>query len=180
MPYELKPQDGESILLDVRFQPSAKSEPFHFAVTNQAVYLPIKKFVVSGDPRCFQRVPNADIRYVSVQKANPYGAWAGAALMVAMGVTLTLSLLSTLGTAALQPRLFGWALALTIGGLLLPWAAKGRQRLVVVMAKGVFRWNPPFVVDKRSKLQVQALLQSILDTCHTSGVPVSQPSPGGG
>ncbi len=172
MPYELKPQIGENILLDVRFQPSAKSEPFHFAVTDQAVYLPAKKFVVSGDPHYFKRVPNTDIKEVSIQKANAYGAWFTAALMLIAGIALGIILLLN-ASGTISPRAVGWTLALIVGGILLPWAAKGRKRLVIVMAKGVFRWNPPFVVDKRSKIQVQEIMQSILDTCSGSGLPVS-------
>ncbi len=173
MPYILNPQADEQILLDIRYEPSAKSEAFHFAVTNQAVYLPATKFVLSGDARYFQRVPHAEVKEVSVQKAKAYGAWIAAVLLIAAGLVLVVSQMMA-GFAVVDTRFLGWAAALIIGGALLPRAAKGRERLVVVMSKSVFRWNPPFVVDRKSKEQVQAILQSILDTCQTNGVPTSR------
>ncbi len=172
MPYELKALPGETILLDVRFQPSARSEPFHFAVSSEALYLPMKKFVVSGDPRCFRRVPHAQVRRVSVGQVRPAGAWALGILMVAAGLALGASWLGAVGGSAM-PRLLGWALALIVGGVLMPWAAKGRQRLSVAWGAGAWRWNPPFVVDRASKQQTQDILESILDTCRSAGLPVA-------
>ncbi len=171
MPYELKAQPGETILLDVRFQPSPKSEPFHFAVSTEALYLPTKKFVVSGDPRCFRRVRHTQVRQVAVQNVRPVGAWVWGVLMVAAGLALGALWLGT-ATQGTMPRLLGWALALIVGGVLMPWAAKGRQRLTVTLAASVYRWNPPLVVDQQSKQQVQDILESILDTCRSAGLPV--------
>lgn len=172
MPYEIRALPGETILLDVRFQPSRKSEPFHFVVSSEAVYLPAKKFVVSGDPCYFRRVPHAQVQQVSVQHVRPLGAWVLSILMVCVGVALGALWLSAGGGGGMA-RVMGWALALIVGGVLMPWAAKGRQRLSVTLAAGAWRWNPPFVVDGPSKRQVQDILESILDTCRSVGLPVA-------
>ncbi len=172
MPYELRALPGETVLLDIRFQPSAKSEPFHFAVSSEAVYLPAKKFVVSGDPCYFRRVPHVQVQQVSVQHVRPTGAWALGILMVVCGLALGTLWLSA-GVEGGMARLLGGALALIVGGVLMPWASTRRQRLSVTLAAGVWRWNPPFVVDKQSKQQVQDILESILDTCRSVGLPVA-------
>jgi len=160
--------------LDVRFQPSQKSEPFHFAVSDQALYLPARKFVVSGDPTFFQRVPKSDIKAVSIQNVRPYASYAFAVLMFLAGIALGISCLAS--SAAVPARAYGWALALVVGGVILPFAAKGRQRLVVAYAERTFKWNPPFVVDKPSKQQVKGILGSILDACREIGIPTVHPA----
>ena len=174
MPYQLKPEPGETVLLDVRFQPSQKSEPFHFAVSDQALYLPARKLVVSGDPTFFQRVLKSDIKEVSVQEVRPYGSWVFAVLMVLTGVALGISCLAS--NTAVPARAYGWALALIVGGCIMPFAAKGRQRLVVTHTERTFKWNPPFVVDNSSKRQVKDILSSILDACRETGIPTVYPA----
>lgn len=169
MPYQLKPEPGETVLLDVRFQPSQKSESFHFAVSDQAVYLPARKFVVSGDPTFFQRVLKSEIKMVSVQDIRPYGSYAAAVLMLIAGIALGISCLAS--STPVPVRAYGWALALIVGGVILPFAAKGRQRLVVAYAERTFKWNPPFVVDKSSKQQVKDILSSVLEACRETGIP---------
>ena len=174
MSYQLKPEPGEIILLDVRFQPSQKSEPFHFAVSDQALYLPARKFVVSGEPTFFQRVPKSDIKAVRIQDVRPYGSYAFAVPMFLAGIALGISCLAS--SVAVPVRAYGWALALVVGGCVLPFAAKGRQRLVVAYAERTFKWNPPFVVDKPSKQQVKDILSSILDACRQTGIPTVHPA----
>ncbi len=92
--------------------------------------------------------------------------------MVVCGLALGALWLSLPDKGAV-PRVLGWALALIAGGVLMPWAAKGRQRLSVMLGTGAWRWNPPFVVDAQSKRQVQDTLESILDTCRSVGLPVA-------
>ncbi len=172
MSYELKVLPGETVLLDIRFQPSRKSEPFHFAVSTEALYLPAKKLIALSNPYYFRRVPHAEVRRVSVEPVRPAGAWVGGILMVLAGLALGALWLS-LPDKGTVPRVLGWALALIAGGVLMPWAAKGRQRLSVMLGSGAWRWNPPFVVDAQSKRQVQDTLESILDTCRSVGLPVA-------
>lgn len=172
MSYELKALPGEAILLDVRFQPSGRCEPFHFAVSSEALYLPTKKFVVSGDPRCFRRVPHAEVGQVAVQNVRPAGTWVWGVLMVLAGLGLGVLWLGT-ATEGTMPRLLGCALALIVGGVLMPWAAKGRQRLTVTLKAGGWHCDPPLMVDGPSKQQMRDILESILDTCRTVGLPVA-------
>lgn len=171
MPYEINPEPGENVLLDVWFQPSNKCEPFGFAVSDQALYVPAKKFVISGDPRFFKRVPDCDLRSISVEKTRPYAAWMLSALMTVAGLTIIGGLI--IGSrVTTDPHAFCEALSVLVGGLLVPFAAKGRKRLVITMASGTYKWNPPFVVDKASKQQIESVLQSILEACRRSGKPV--------
>jgi hypothetical protein len=172
LPYILKPEAGEVVLLDIRFEITQKAAPFHFAITNQALYVPDTKFAIAGDPRYFLRVPKEEVREVCLQKAPAVGAWIGASFLILMGLVLLVSQLMA-GFDAIDYRLIGFAAMLVVGSVLLPYGAKGRKRLIIVMPKKVFHWDPPFVVDKNSKQQVQEVLQSILDTCQENGLPVS-------
>src|SRR5207253_164796 len=101
-----------------------------------------KRFVVSGDPTYFRRVPKEQVKEVRVQSLRPYGLWVAAALMVAAGlITEILMMMPLVEQIPGRYRVSGWPLAILVGGLLLPLAARGRQRLVMQMEKGRFRWD---------------------------------------
>jgi hypothetical protein len=174
MPYEIEAEPGEKVLLDLDFLVSEKSERFRFAVSDRALYLPAKRFVISGDPHYFRRVPKVRVNEVCVQALRPYGLWVAAALMVVAGlVTEILMLMPFFVGLEGTFRLSGWPLAILVGGLLLPLAARGRGRLVVLMGDQSFKWVPPLVVDRASKRHIAATLEEILKACRTAGIRVS-------
>jgi hypothetical protein len=174
MPYEIQAEPGEKVLLDLAFQVSEESESFRFGVSDRALYLPSKRFVVAGDPRCFRRVPRAQVIEVRVQDLRPHGLWIAAALMAAAGlVTQILMLMPFFTDLEGEFVLSGWPLALLVGGLLLPLAARGRQRMVVRMVDRSFKWYPPLVVDRASKRRIAATLAEIVAACRTAGLQVN-------
>jgi len=192
MAYEIQAEPGENILLDLDFQvspgsgtgfivtggalarESKKRERLRLAISDQAVYLPATRFVVSGDPHYFRRVAREQVRAVCVQRLRPYGLWIAAALMAAAGLVTEIMVMLPLVTQARGTyQVSGWPLAILVGGLLLPIAGKGRARLVVHLAKGRFGWNAPLVVDRASKQRIAAALDEIVAACRKAGFPVS-------
>jgi hypothetical protein len=67
----------------------------------------------------------------------------------------------------------GWPMAIVVGGLLMPFATKGRLGLEVKTNDKTFRWKPPLVVDKASKEKIQALFNEIIAACEKSGLKVA-------
>ena len=141
-------------------------------MTNQAVYFPATKLVVSGDPYYLKQVPITEIREVRVEPIRPYFAWFVAAVMIAAGLFGLISIVMPFilhieGTY----RVNGAPLALLAGGILLPFVARGRKQLVVAFQKGAYRWTPPMVVDGESKKKVRWILEQVLDAAKRAGVP---------
>lgn len=170
MPYVIDLRPDERLVTDIFYQPSRKVEPFRFAVSDQAVYLPAKKFVVSGDPTYFERVPLGEVSEVTLQPIKPYGAYLGAAVMIGPGLFCLWSFV--LPGAGLTPRGLGWSLAILVGGLLLPFSARGRHRLLLRYGGKTFRWTPPYVVGGAARLQVDELLDQIVHSLRDQGVRI--------
>jgi len=171
MPYLIEIQPDEKLLAEVDFCPSNKAEPFRFAVSDQALFLPAKKFVVAGDPRYFKRVPASQVKEVRVEAVKPYGFYVASVLVILLGLAGYWSF--TLPEARLTLRGLAWVAAVLTGGILLPFAGRGRHRLVIQMMDGVFRWVPPLVVDPQSKRQVNAVLDAIVRASATAGLSIS-------
>ncbi len=172
MSYPLQPEPGEVVVLDVWFQPSPKSAPLHFAVSDRALYLPAQ--TRAGGPAVFRRVPKSSVTEVRLREVPPYGAWALAALMLVAGAALGASCLAS--GAAGSARACGGALALIAGGCLLALAGRGRQRLVVAHADRVFQWTAPLAANRLSQQKAWDILSSILGACEAGGMPVSRPA----
>jgi hypothetical protein len=65
MAYEIILESGEEALARIELKLSKKAQPFSFAVSNRAIYIPRTKLIAKTDPYYFQRVPLNQIRYVS-------------------------------------------------------------------------------------------------------------------
>jgi hypothetical protein len=168
MPYTIELEPEEMLVTDIDFQPSEKSPLFGFAVSDRAFYIPATKFVVSGDPHYFKRVPATDVTEVKVEPIRPYGAYVVALLMAGLGAVFLWSLL--VPGAPLSPRVLGLGLALLVGSLLLPFVARGRHRLLIRFANRKFRWTPPLVVDSGSRRKVNEVLDDIVAASDLCGV----------
>jgi hypothetical protein len=73
-----------------------------------------------------------------------------------------------------EHRVSGWPIAIFVGGILLPFAARGRLGLEIRTHDKKFRWKPPLVVDKASKQKIQATFDEIIAACEKSGLKVSR------
>jgi hypothetical protein len=182
MAYIVEAEPGENVLLDVEFRASQKDIVYRasqrppdlrMAISDRAFYFAATRFVVSGDPTYFRRVPKDQVREVRVQSLRPYGLWVAAALMVAAGLVTEILMMWPLVTQIPGTyRVSGWPLAILVGGLVLPFASKSRQRLMIQMVKGRFKWEPPLVLDRASKQRIAATLDDILKACQAGGYQV--------
>lgn len=172
MPYAVDAEPGETVLANVFVKMSDNEEPFYFAVSDRAVFLPAKRFQISGDPRYLRRVPKAEVSEVKVERLRPYGLWAAAGFLVLVGgVTEILMMLPLIMQVPGTHRVSGGPLALFVIGLVLPFASRDRRRLTVIAGKKPFHWNPPLVVGKAAKEKISGTLETILAACRTAGIP---------
>ena len=168
---ELEP--NEKIELQIAFRISEKSGVFNFAVSDQAIYWPMKKAFAMNDPNYFKRIRNNEISEVCIRRLPPYGSWVLAVLMVLSGLALAYLMYAPLiNHEPGEHRVSGWPIALFVGGIVLPFAARGQLGLEVRTHDQKFRWKPPLVVDKASKQKIQAVFDKIADACKKSGLRV--------
>jgi hypothetical protein len=169
---ELEP--GENLTFQTAFKAS-KNEVFNFAVSDRALYWPaVKAFVLKGDPTYFKRIRNDEISEVRIRRLPPCGLWVTAVLMMLVGVTTAVFMfIPLINHEPGEHRVSGWPFAIFVGGILMPFAAKGRLCLEVRTQTNVFRWKPRLVVDKASKEKIRAMFETIAAACGKSGLRVT-------
>jgi hypothetical protein len=173
MAYEIIPEAGEQIEAQIQLKLSKKAQPFHFGVTNRALYIPRIKLIAMTDPFYFQRVRLEQIQEVRVKRIAPYALWVLAALMILLGLVTTIWMMEpVLRNEPGTHRVSGWPIAVFLCGFLVPFAAKGRFGLEVCFSDGKYRWKPPLVVDGKSKQEITETFQIIIDACEKVGTRV--------
>jgi hypothetical protein len=173
MAWTIETEPGEDVFLDAEYRASDKSEPFAIGISNRAVFLPAKKtFALTNDPYYFRRVPLSDVREVRVRRLKPLAMYLLAAIMVVVGLFTTVGMF----TAAYQDadgRIRGYPLAVLVGGLVLPFAVRGRFGLVISQTTGTYKWKPPLVIDGASKQRIAQVLAAIVEASRRAGIPVA-------
>jgi hypothetical protein len=173
MAYEPELENGENVRLRVQLALSKKAQPFHFALSDRALYWPGIKLVAKNDPFYFRRFTHNQIQAVEIRRLAPYGFWALAAAMVVVGLISTVFMMQPLlNKSPGTHQVSGWPIAIFVGGLILPFAAKGRYGLRVTTSEKTFKWKPPMVVDKASKDKVTEILATIRTACESAGLRV--------
>jgi hypothetical protein len=149
MAYEVVPEPGEEVRY-IQLDLSRKVQPFHFAVSNRAIYIPRIKLIAKTDPFYFQRVPLDQVREVAVKRLRPYALWLLAALMIPAGLLSSFFMMEGVmnGTSPTH-RVTGWPIAVFVGGLLVPFVAKGRLALRIEFNDGSYRWKLPEPKERR-------------------------------
>jgi hypothetical protein len=173
MAYDIVPESGEQVEARIELNLSKKAQPFHFAVSNRALYLPRIKLIAKTDPYYFQRVRLEQVQEVEVKRLAPYAFWLMAGLMICVGLITTIFMMEpVLRNEPGTHRISGWPIAVFVCGFLVPFAAKGRFGLEVRFSDGKYRWKPPLVVDRASKQQIAETFQTIIEACEKVGVRV--------
>ena len=127
MAYKVEPEPGEEVAASIELNLSKKAQPFFFAVSNRAVYIPRIKLIAKTDPYYFQRVRLEQVQQVIIRRLAPYGLWLLAGLMIIIGLVTTISMMEpVLRNEAGTHRISGWPIAVFVCGFVLPFAAKGR------------------------------------------------------
>lgn len=174
MAYEVIPETGESVEANIRLDLSKKAQPFCFAVSNRAIYIPRIKLIAKTDPYYFQRVRLEEVQHVLIRRLSPYALWVLAGLMILVGLATTIWMMEpVLRNAPGTHRISGWPIAVFVCGFLVPFVAKGRFGLDISFGAGRYRWKPPLVVDRTSKQLVAETIQAIVTACEKVGVRVS-------
>jgi len=171
VPFEISLEPGESLVLNELYLPSKKSEPFAFAVSDRAIFLPRKKTFAVKDPWYFQRVPVSQVRLVTLRRVRAGATWAMSAIMILAGGLTTYFMLNPANRGHGE-RISGYPIAVLVVGLVLPFIARGRYALVVSLVSGTFKWRPRVTVGGTAKAQAVALQERILDACHRVGVQI--------
>ena len=152
---------------------SKKAQPFHFAVTNRALYIPRVKLIAKTDPYYFQRVRLEQVQEIKVKRLAPYALWLLAGLMICVGFATTIFMMEpVLRNEPGTHRISGWPIAVFVCGFLVPFAAKGRFGLEIRFSDGKYRWKPPLVVDRASKQKIAETFQTIIKACEKVGARV--------
>ena len=175
MAYKPELEPNETLALQIAFKVSEKAAAFNFAVSDQALYWPATKAFAMSDATYFKRIRNNEISEVCVHRLPPYGLWIVAVLMVLAGLASAYFMYTPLiSHEPGEHRVSGWPIAIFVGGILLPFAARGRLGLEVRTHDKKFRWKPPLVVDKFSKQKIQATFEEIITACDKSGLRVNR------
>jgi len=175
MAYEPELEPDEKLALQIAFKVSEKAAAFNFAVSDQALYWPATKAFAVSDATYFKRLRNDEISEVCVRRLPPYGLWVVAVLMVLAGLATAYFMFTPLiNHEPGEHRVSGWPIAIVVGGILLPFAARGRLGLEVRTHDNKFRWKPPLVVDSDSKQKIQATFDEIIAACEESGLRVTR------
>jgi hypothetical protein len=66
----------------------------------------------------------------------------------------------------------GWPFAIAIGGIIIPFIARGRRILIVRMRKGTFKWKPQLAVDKKTRELCANLQDEIVQALKKVGVHI--------
>lgn len=173
MAYDIIPEPAEHLEARIRLNLSKKAQPFHFGVTNRALYIPRIKLIAKTDPYYFQRVRLEQVQEVKVKRIPPYALWILAALMISVGLVTTIWMMEpVLRSEPGTHRVSGWPIAVFVCGFLVPFAAKGRFGLEVSFSGGRYRWKPPLVVDRASKQKIAETFQTIIEACEKVGTRV--------
>ena len=167
MPFEVAAEPGEELVLNETYRPTPKTEPFAFAVSNRALFLPAKKIFAVSDPRYFRRVPLSEVRTVAVRRLRSAGVWVLACVMASIGLGDTYWMFTSHLT-----RIYGIPIGVGVVGLVLPLLARGRYALIVELSKGTFKWRPPILIGGTGKADGAALQERILQACRRVGVQV--------
>jgi hypothetical protein len=173
MAYEVITEPGETVQTNIQLRLSEKAQPFFFAVSDRAIYIPRVKLIAKTDPYYFQRVPFDHIQHISIRRLPPYALWVLAGLMIPTGLLTTYWMMEPVMRH--EPgvhEISGWPIAVFVCGFLVPIAARGRFGLDISFRDGKFRWKPPLVVDGASKQKIADALQSIIAACDKGGTRV--------
>jgi hypothetical protein len=173
MSFIVNRQPGEEVYLQREFRGSHQ-HIFAMAVSNQALYLSAQKWALK-DTWYFKRVPLSEVREVRLIKQRPGFILILALLMIAVGGLISFLMLRNMyfPMAGVPARASGWPIAIFVGGLVIPFIARGRKTLVVQLEKGRFKWRPQLAVDKNTRELYATIQQELIAACKRAGIQTS-------
>ena len=171
MPFTIDPQPGEEIYLQREFRGS-HDHVFAMAVSNQAVYVSAQKLALKRDPWYVKRVPLNEVEEVRLVKQRPVYILLLGLVMILFGGILSFLMM----WRAFNPmpgvayHISGWPFAIFVGGIIIPFIARGRKILIVRMRKGRFKWKPQFAVDRKTREHCSHIQDELVEACRKAGI----------
>lgn len=174
MTFAVDPQPGEEVYLLKEFR-GANDHIFAMAVSNQAIYLSRQKLALR-DPWYFKRVPLSDVREVRLLKQRPIYIIALSLFMIGFGTVLSILMMwrSFNPMPGVPYMVSGWPFAIAVGGMIIPFIARGRKTLVVRMRKGKFKWKPQLALDKKTRELCSNIQEEVLQACKKAGIHTAE------
>jgi hypothetical protein len=174
MAFVVSAQPGEEVYLQREFRGS-HSHIFAMAVSNQALYLSAQKWALKDD-WYFKRVPLAEVTDVRLIKQRPIYILLLSLSMIVIGGVVSFFMLWNIyvSTPDAPTHVSGWPIAIFVGGLVIPFIARGRKILVVRMKKGKFKWRPQLAVDKKTRQLCAKIQAELLAACRKAGLLTSE------
>lgn len=171
MEYQIKLEDGETLFGAPVYQAARNAEPFMFGISDRAVFVREKvKGFVRSDPWQFKRIPLSDLRSVELVQLRPYGWYALSAVFLIGAVLGFLPILTGEGG-----RIYGAHFAALVGGLVIPFFARGRTALRLHTGNATLLFKPPFVTDKFSRTRIKQIIEWVITVCRQRGISVIAP-----
>jgi hypothetical protein len=134
MAYTIDPEPVEVLETQVELNLSSKAQPFHFAVSNRALYNPRIKLIAKTDPYYFQRVPLSQVQLVTVKRIRPWALWVLSAVMIPVGLWTTIVMMEPiLRKVPGKHEVSGWPISVFVCGFLVPLVARRRFALEILL-----------------------------------------------
>lgn len=173
MPFTIEIQPGEEVYLQREFR-GTHDHVFAMAVSNQAVYLSAQKLALKRDPWYFKRVPLNEVEEVRHVKQRPIHVLLLGLIMILFGgITAVLMMWRALHpTPEVEVYVSGWPFAILVGGIVVPFIARGRKTLIVRMRKGRFKWKPQLMVDRKTRELCATIQAELIAACRKAGIRI--------
>ena len=171
MPFIINPEPGEEVYLQREFRGS-HDHVFAMAVSNEALYFSAQKLALKRDPWYFKRVPLNEVEEVRLVKQRSIYILLLGLLMILFGAILSFLMM----WRALHPmpglaiHVSGWPFAILVGGIIIPFIARGRKTLIVRMRKRKFKWKPQLAVDTKTRELCSNIQIELVEACRKAGI----------
>lgn len=170
MAFEVSLEPNEQLIFQDGFEADKYTEPFAFAVTNHAIFIPrVKHF--RKDPWYFEKVPLSKVNKVTLKRERSLPMWVLSGLCFIFGLIFLIKMMLP-ALRGEEGYVSGVPLAMIVCGIVMPFIARGRNALIVELEKGRYKWKPRLVVDKESRNQIRQLQENILNACQSVGIKV--------
>jgi hypothetical protein len=171
MPFRIEPQPGEDIYLQREFRGS-HDHVFAMAVSNQAVYVSAQKFALKRDPWYFKRIPLDEVKEVRlIRQRAVYVVFIGLLMILTGGIVSALMMWRAFNPMpGVAYHVSGWPFAILVGGIIIPFLARGRKILIILTRQGRFKWKPQLSVDSKTREHCAHMQDELVDACRRAGI----------
>lgn len=173
MPFTIDIQPGEDVYLQREFRGS-HDHVFAMAVSNQAIYVSAQQLALKRDAWYFKRVPLSEVEEVRLVKQRPIYILLLGLIMILFGGILSFLMMwhALHPIPGLVTHVSGWPFAILVGGIIIPFVARGRKTLIIRMRKGRFKWKPQLAVDRKTREFCSNIQDELIAACRKAGIRI--------